>query len=137
IEALAAGVPVVATAVGGVPDILRPLEEREGAGSVVLSTGEPLVPWRAADEVEAMEAPRLAASGLLVPPADARAVALALELLWTAPALVSECGRRGSAWVHEAFSVERLVSDIDTLYQDLLGARDSRQGEKALEEEAA
>lgn len=136
IEALSAGVPVVATAVGGVPDLLSPLEEGEVSGPVVLSNGEPLDLWRAGEDGAGdIKGPRLAASGLLTPAGDARALALALELLWSEPNLVARCALRGSSWVQEAFVIERLVSDIDSLYKELLGDRiagvDGALGEEA------
>ncbi len=83
-----------------------------------------------------MNGPLLATSGVLIPPGDARAVAMALELLWTEPNLISECARRGGSWVSETFTIERLVSDIDALYQELLAESDSRQREPAIVEEA-
>ncbi|MDV2502445.1 MAG: glycosyltransferase [bacterium] len=137
IEALSAGVPVVATAVGGVPDLFRPLEEDEElTGPVILSNGERLARWQEAEYPSQMDGPLLATSGVLIPPGDARAVAMALELLWTEPNLISECARRGGSWVSETFTIERLVSDIDALYQELLGESDSRQREPAIVEEA-
>ena len=137
IEAISAGVPVVATAVGGVPDLFRPLrEDEELTGTVILSNGEPLARWQQAEDPSRMNGPLLATSGVLIPPGDARAVAMALELLWTEPNLISECARRGGSWVSETFTIERLVSDIDALYQELLGESDSRQREPAIVEEA-
>ncbi|MDA2915340.1 glycosyltransferase [Nitrospinae bacterium AH_259_B05_G02_I21] len=138
IEALSAGVPVVATAVGGVPDLFRPLEEDEElTGPVILSNGERLARWQEAEYPSQVDGPLLATSGVLVPPGDARAVATALELLWTEPNLISECARRGSSWVHQTFTVERLVSDIDALYQELLDARPARRREGTPREGAA
>jgi glycosyltransferase involved in cell wall biosynthesis len=133
IEALSAGVPVVATAVGGVPDLFRPLEEDEElTGPVILSNGERLARWQEAEYPSQMDGPLLATSGVLIPPGDARAVAMALELLWTEPNLISECARRGGSWVSETFTIERLVSDIDALYRELLGDRNARQRRKVL-----
>lgn len=136
IEALSAGVPVVATAVGGVPDLLRPLGEREYSQPVCLSNGEKLALWRGEEGGE-VKSPRLAATGLLVPPGDSMAVAMALELIWTEPDLTTECARRGRSWVSETFTIERLVSDIDELYQELLGERGARQAKEAVGKEAA
>jgi glycosyltransferase involved in cell wall biosynthesis len=84
IEAMAAARPVVATRVGGVPDVIE-------------------------DGV----------TGLLVPPGDPAALADAISRALEQP----ELGMRGRASVLERFSAERLVDDIDALYQELLRAR--------------
>jgi glycosyltransferase involved in cell wall biosynthesis len=89
IEAGAAGTPAVATAVGGVPDV-----------------------------VEANE------TGFLVPPGDHQGFAEALTRLAANPELCERMGARAQQRVQGRFSSERLVSDVDALYQELLGARE-------------
>lgn len=131
IEALASQVPVIATAVGGVPDLLRPLDGEPPAREVTLSNGERLGLWRGEGGDGAIRGPCLGEGGVLLPPGDAEALALALELLWSSPGVLAECGRRGSAWVHKAYTVERLVADIDSLYQGLLGQGAVDLGEEA------
>jgi glycosyltransferase involved in cell wall biosynthesis len=85
IEALAGGRPVVATRVGGVPDVVR-------------------------DGVD----------GFLVEPGDVDAMASRLAELASDPALRRRMGEAGRASVHERYSVERLLDDVDRLYRTLL-----------------
>ncbi len=88
IEALAGGRPVVATRVGGVPDVVR-------------------------DGVD----------GFLVEPGDVDAMAARLADLAADPPLRHRMGEAGRASVHERYSVERLLDDVDRLYRDLLAAK--------------
>jgi len=87
IEALAAGRPVIATRVGGTPDLL--------------AQGQ---------------------FGVLVPPADPQSLASAIiETLGSAQESDVRA-RAGQAHVLAHHSVERLVSDVDLLYRELLRA---------------
>ena len=85
IEAMAAGRAVVATAVGGVPDLVRDGEH-----------------------------------GLLVAAGDAADLARQILLLLRDPARRREMGARGRRRVLGAFGADRLLADIDRLYQQLL-----------------
>jgi glycosyltransferase involved in cell wall biosynthesis len=85
IEALAAGRPVVATRVGGVPDVV---EEGE--------------------------------TGFLVRPHDTHALAERLEILAGDPERGIAMGELGRQRVLERYAVDRLVSDVDALYRELL-----------------
>jgi glycosyltransferase involved in cell wall biosynthesis len=85
IESLAAGRPVVATRVGGVPDVVR-------------------------DGVD----------GFLVEPGDVDAMAERLARLAGDAPLRHRMGEAGRASVHERYSVERLLEDVDRLYRRLL-----------------
>ncbi len=85
IEALAAGCPVVATRVGGVPDVVR-----DGF------------------------------DGFLVEPGDVDAMAERLARLAADPKLRRRMGEAGRASVHERYSVERLLDNVDRLYRELL-----------------
>ena len=87
IEAAAAGRPAVATAVGGVPDVVSP------------------------------------GTGLLVPPGDVGALADAIEQMAGNPDLRVRCGAQARMHALERFSAQRLVTDIDSLYRDLLSKR--------------
>jgi glycosyltransferase involved in cell wall biosynthesis len=88
IEALAAGRPVVATRVGGTPDLV-------GDGTY----------------------------GSLVPPADPRALAIAVLQALEAPAEAAARARRGQAHVLAQHGVTRLLDDVDALYRERMTAR--------------
>jgi glycosyltransferase involved in cell wall biosynthesis len=87
LEAMAAGLPAVATAVGAVPEMV-------------------------ADGREA----------LLVPPADAGALARALAELAGAPSRRREMGGRARQRVESAYRIETTVAHTERLYDELLGA---------------
>ena len=91
IEAGAAGVPAVATAVGGVPDVVV---DRE--------------------------------TGLLVKRDDEDALADAVGRLAQDPELRVRLGTNARRHVLERFSSERLVREIESLYEELLATRSSR-----------
>jgi glycosyltransferase involved in cell wall biosynthesis len=85
IEAMASGVPVVGTKVGGLPDMIN--------------DGE---------------------NGFLVPPRDPEALAEAILRLLRDPELASRMGRAGQTIAKERFKIQRLISDMEGLYQNLL-----------------
>ena len=85
IEAMASGLPVVSTEVGGVADVVE-----HGV------------------------------SGLLAPMDDAAGVADHILTLLAAPELRQAMGQRGRAKVAATYDAGRLVSDIETLYEDLI-----------------
>lgn len=60
------------------------------------------------------------ATGFLVPPGDAAAVAAALEKLLGDPPLARRMGAAGREHVRHRFTADRLVSDIRSLYEELL-----------------
>ena len=85
IEAMAAGVPVVSTEVGGVADVVQ-----HGA------------------------------TGLLAPMDDAAALARHVVTLLGDRALGRRMGQQGRAIVAATYSADRLVADIEALYEELL-----------------
>jgi len=105
IEALASAKPVVATAVGGVPDLLGEL-------------------------VEQHEAYQVARRGLLVPlAAQAHGIAAAVERVLADAPLRARLMAEGRAFAKDHLTTERLVRDLEALYDRLLG---SVQGSRAV-----
>lgn len=95
IEAMASGVPVLASAVGGVPDLL---------GEVTLQQENQVL---------------LAERGILFSPNEL-SLSKALEYCLTNSSLFSEIIPRARHYVDNTFSGERLVKDMGELYQALL-----------------
>lgn len=87
IEALASARPVVATAVGGAPDIVL--------------DGQ---------------------TGILAPSGDADGLAVAITDLLQYPDKRQEFGERGREFVREKYTKERLCTDMEKLYGELLSA---------------
>jgi glycosyltransferase involved in cell wall biosynthesis len=85
LESMAAGVPVVATRVGGNPEAV---EEN--------------------------------VTGLLVPPRDSAALALAICQLLEDPKLSARFGQAGKERVARYFSLEHMVQETERLYQELV-----------------
>lgn len=104
IEAMAAGVPFVATNVGGVKDVavgeLRELSQGFGVR---------------------------ADNGFLISQTPA-AVIYCLEHLLDSPGIARQMGLQGRAFVLERFSAERLVSEVTDLYHSLLNRGGSVPG---------
>lgn len=95
IEAMAAGKPFVATAVGGVPDMLVPPIREITPGTV------------------------LAANGIAVPPTP-EALSTALELLLKDKDQARAMGEVGREYVLQRYAAERLARDMMNLYTSLL-----------------
>ena len=87
IEAAAAGVPAIATTIGGVADVVAP------------------------------------GAGVLLSPGDEAGLADAIARLAADEDLRRRMGRTASAHVLERFAVERLLNDMDSLYDELLRGR--------------
>ncbi|MFQ5912883.1 MAG: glycosyltransferase [Nitrospinota bacterium] len=99
IEAMAAARPVVATAVGGVRDLM---------GGGAYGHPAPGRPGRVED----------AERGLLVAPRDPAALAAALRRVREEPQKAADRCRAGRSFVKDRFGVERLVADLSALYQE-------------------
>jgi glycosyltransferase involved in cell wall biosynthesis len=85
---MAAGVPVVATSVGGVPDVLQ-------SGRL----------------------------GLLVEPGSADALADGIQVLLGDALLRAELSARARPLAFSRFGVDRLLADVEALYDELLNSR--------------
>jgi glycosyltransferase involved in cell wall biosynthesis len=86
LEAMACGLPVVATPVGGTPEVVRDGEQ-----------------------------------GLLVPVADAAALAEAILKLLDDPAAAAEMGRRGRETVLHGYGWENVVARTEEVYREVIG----------------
>lgn len=98
IEALCAGRPVVATEVGGVPDLLGRRRTSHDGFSI----------WD---------------HGVSSPPRDPAAFARALRYLIERPELRKDMGQRGREFAHRTFTKERLFRDVHALYDEIHAAR--------------
>ena len=103
IEAMAAGVAVIATDVGGVRELISECGMRNAE-------------WKIG-EFEICE------RGVLVGQGDAEGLAKGMKYLLEHPKECREMGRRGQEYALQKHSVERLVADMDQLYQTLLTKR--------------
>jgi glycosyltransferase involved in cell wall biosynthesis len=104
IEAMAAGKPFIATAVGGVVDLAQP----------------PL--WEISKDC------RVAANGFLTS-ADPQAILACIEKLASSPELAAKMGAAGRSFALANHAQERLAEEITELYQQLLAG--SKAGEHA------
>ncbi len=95
IEAMASGRAVISTAVGGVVDLLgKSLETEDGF--------------------------TICERGISVPPAEASTFAAGLERLAGDADLRRELAARGLLYVNNNYSIQRLISDIKSLYAELM-----------------
>lgn len=99
VEATLAGVPVVATDAGGVPEILDP----EGTGGQAIAEGV-----------------RRTAAGLLVRPGDAQALARAMLWALDHPAESTDAARRAQADAAERFGIERTAAVVQDLWEEVV-----------------
>jgi glycosyltransferase involved in cell wall biosynthesis len=111
-----------------VADIVVAPSLSEGFGLAVLEAmamGRPCVASRTGGLPEIVEHE---GSGLLVPPADAGALANALRRLAADPALRERMGRRGRAIAEAQFDVRETARLFSGLYDDILARAGARKG---------
>jgi glycosyltransferase involved in cell wall biosynthesis len=114
IEAMANARPIIATAVGGVGDLLGDATSSDQSAPYIIR-----------------------ARGISTPPSDPRAFAAGLVRMLEDPTLCREIGERGLQYVATNYSKDRLLSDIEALYRDLLPKKPTtvraRSSERGLE----
>lgn len=92
LEAMAAGVPVVATAVGGVPDLMGEQIDKQGSLTI----------W---------------SHGVTIPAGDETALASAIQWLLPQIELRRQMGRQAQEWVRRHRSRERMIEQLAQIYQ--------------------
>jgi glycosyltransferase involved in cell wall biosynthesis len=100
-EALACGVPIVATSVGGIPEEVISLGTDTAANSK--------------------------ATGILTPPGDAAAMAEAVERLLENPALLRRLGQNAEQDARQRFDLQRQVNEYLDWYEEILVHRKVEQ----------
>jgi glycosyltransferase involved in cell wall biosynthesis len=114
-------------AVLGAADVAVMPSLNEALSNVVLESmaaGAPVVATRVGGTPEALTD---GATGLLVQPGDAGAIATAVSRLLDDRALACRLGRAARERIAERFSVERMVSATEDLYAELLARRPQRR----------
>ena len=100
LESLACGTPVIATAVGGIPEQIRCLDSCNGTHD---------------------------ATGLLVPPSDCAAIAAGVRRLLSDGDLRRQLSKNAAQDAHERFGLDRQVSDYIELYSEALAQHASKR----------
>jgi glycosyltransferase involved in cell wall biosynthesis len=111
IEAMANGVPIVSTAVGGVVDLLGESESSDRSESGY----------------------QICRRGISVPPGEPNVFAAALGRIVSDEGLRRELGLRGREFVAQNYSKERLLDDIRSLYRGLRHTAELSHGTGATE----
>ena len=94
----------------------------EGMGRVLIEAmymGKPVI----ATKVGGVPSVVSADTGILVEPASAEAISVAVERLADDPALAAEMGRKGRERAISSYSSEKMVNDLDALYRELLSRK--------------
>jgi glycosyltransferase involved in cell wall biosynthesis len=107
-------------------DVLVLPSLREGLPLVVLEAMAAAKPVVVSDVGGTREAVVDGVTGLLVPPADPSALASALSVLLADPAKAQAMGREGRRRVEREFSAERMVREVERVYEEEL-ARSGRR----------
>lgn len=111
---------------GALDIVVLPSVAKEGLGMTLLEAaalGRPVV---ASDAPGIDEAVVRDETGLLVPPADAGALARAIERLITDPDLRSRMGEAGRERVQRMFTMERMVAEMEEVFAQALRSRGRR-----------
>jgi glycosyltransferase involved in cell wall biosynthesis len=109
----------------GIMDLVVHLSRREGLARALpqaLAAGRPIVAF---DCDGASEVCLDGRTGFLVPPDDLDQLRDRIIHLAADPGLRSACGNAGRELVRERFSLQRMIDDLTSLYEQLLATRDA------------
>ena len=101
-------------------DVLVVPSLNEGMGRVVLEAGGVGTPVVASNVGGIPEVLRDSITGVLVPPASAESIARILVTLARTPERLERMGEASRAHVIPAFGLERMVEQIEALYEEVL-----------------
>lgn len=105
LEALSCGTPVVATAVGGIPEQIRALviPEKFAVSTAGMANGD--------------------ATGILTPPGDGEQLGTATAWLIQHPDVLGALGRNAAADARQRFSLDRMADNYLALYNTMIAER--------------
>jgi glycosyltransferase involved in cell wall biosynthesis len=112
----------------GALDVVVLTSRNEGTPVALIEAGAAGRPVVATDVGGVAEVVRDGASGFVVPPGDAAALAARVGTLLDDPEAARAMGLAGREWVRARFGSERLVDDLTALYGELTDARGAPQG---------
>jgi glycosyltransferase involved in cell wall biosynthesis len=104
----------------GALDVVVLTSRNEGTPVALIEAGAAGRPVVATDVGGVAEVVRDGASGFVVPPGDAAALAARVGTLLDDPEAARAMGLAGREWVRARFSSERLVDDLTALYSELV-----------------
>jgi glycosyltransferase involved in cell wall biosynthesis len=108
-------------------DLFVMCSEMEGLGTSILdamAAGRAVVGTRTGGIPEVVDD---GVTGILVPPSDPQALAVAISMLLDDPAARERMGAAGWTRVRERFTMERMVEDTRRLYRELVARRAQRR----------
>jgi glycosyltransferase involved in cell wall biosynthesis len=107
----------------GALDVVVLTSRNEGTPVALIEAGAAGRPVVATDVGGVAEVVRDGASGFVVPPGDAAALAARVGTLLDDPDAARAMGLAGREWVRGRFGSERLVGDLTALYGELMDSR--------------